>query len=126
MRRAGKDLGKATSAELRDVGNEVRDRVRNSTEPPYASSPEDDSEGAPGRKRRTVKTSARLTGVSLYSLQPDAGVWNWGGTIKPRGVPIVIPKTEFVSKEVEHSTEHVAERLGLLLDGIAARYAEFV
>lgn len=125
MRKLDHHLGVAVSAELRDIGNEVRDRIRSSTDAPYGDAA-NDSQGKAGRKRGSVKTSVRRGGVALVSSEPDAGVWNWGGTIRPRGAPIVIPRTEFVSGEVEKDTEHVEERLGSLTDEVARRYAEFV
>jgi hypothetical protein len=125
MRRLSRQLGVAVSAELRDIGNEVRDHIRSSTDPPYASSPGQDSKGIQGRKRRSIKTSVRRGGVSLYSLEPDAGVWQWGGSIKPRGTPIRIPRTEFVSKQVEKDAPMIEARLGGVLEATARRYGEF-
>ena len=115
MRALSPKLGSALSAELRDIGNEVRDSVRSSGAPPHRT----------GKLRRSVKTSVRRGGVSLYSTLPQAGVWEWGGVIEPRGVPITIPKTEFVTGAAHRYSEHVEERMGEVLDGLATRYAEF-
>lgn len=114
-----RDLGKidrklrgALVAELRSIGNDARDAVRRSHEPPFET----------GRKRGSVRTSVRGAAISLYSLQPDAAVWNWGGKIAPRGSPIQIPRTEFVSGEVAKRSEDTEERLEGILDATAARY----
>jgi hypothetical protein len=125
MRRAAPKLGVAASAALRAIGNEVRDEVRSSTESPYAENPAADSQGKVGRKRRSVKTSVRAGGVSLYSLEPDAGVWEWGGKISPRGVPITIPRTNFVRGAIEAHKEKTEAALLGIVDEVARRYAEF-
>jgi hypothetical protein len=125
MRALSPLLGKATSAALRAIGNVERDKIRSSTAPPFAQSPAEDSQGQPGRKRKTVKTSVRVGGVSLYSLQPDAAVSNWGGTIRPRGVPIKIPRSEFISGQVMEDANEIAAALGELPVELARRYAGF-
>lgn len=126
MRTIDRKLGVATSAELRAIGNRERDKIRNSNESPAAENPADDSKNVTRRKRRSVKVSVRAGGVSLYSREPDAGVWNWGGSIKPNGVSIQIPRTEFVSGQVKHDAKEIEADLLGLLSGIASRYGEFV
>jgi len=125
MRAADRRLGVAVAAELRDIGNEIRDEIRAGTDAPYDSTGANDSQGKAARKRRSVKTSVRRGGVSLYSREPDAGVWNWGGTISPRGVPIHIPRTEFVKGPVLRHAESTEARVLGVLSGVARRYAEF-
>lgn len=126
MRTIDRKLGVATSAELRAMGNEIRDEIRAGTDSPRSESPGEDSQGKIARKRRSIKTSVRAGGVSLYSREPDAGVWNWGGTIRPKGSPITIPKTEFVSGQVKRDAPKVETALAGLLEGLARRYGEFV
>lgn len=125
MRKAAPKLGVAASASLRAIGNEIRDEIRSSSDSPYAENPADDSKGKVGRKRKSVKTSVRVGGVSLYSLEPDAGVWEWGGVIKPRGVPITIPRTKFVTGAVEAHKEKTEAALLGVVDDVARRYAQF-
>lgn len=122
MRAIDRDLGKAVSQELRSIGNVERDKIRRSTAAPYGPV---DSQGKIGRKRQSIKTSVRAGGVSLYSTQPDAGVWEFGGKIRPRGVPITIPQTAFVRKQVDADKEYTMTRLAVMLEGIAERYAGF-
>jgi hypothetical protein len=114
-----RDLGKidkglraAMVAELRDIGNSARDKVRSGTQPPFRT----------GKTRRSFKTSVKGGTIAVYSLLPQAPVWQWGGSIKPRGVPIEFPRTEFVTKEVEEAGKGADERLAGLLDATAARY----
>lgn len=115
LRRLDRRLALAFTAELRDIGNEVRDKVRTSTQRPFRT----------GALRRSVKTSVRGAQVSLYSTLPQSGVWEWGGTIRPRGSPIVIPETEFVRREIVAGARGVEERMGEILDQAASRYAQF-
>jgi hypothetical protein len=125
MRAASPKLGSAVNAELKEVGNLVRDHIRQSTAPPFAGNPGSDSKGIIGRKRRSVKTGIRAGTVTLYSLEPDAAVFQWGGSISPRGVPISIPRTEFVTKQVEKDTPEIEARMATVLEGVAERYAGF-
>lgn len=115
MRMLSPELAKALSAELRDIGDHARDKVRSSGARPYRT----------GRLRKSIKTSVTQRRVTLYSTLPQAPVWNFGGEIKPRGIPIRIPRTEFVTGAVKAEGEYVTERLGGLLEGMARRYAGF-
>jgi hypothetical protein len=112
LRKIDKRLGASLVSELRLVGNKARDRVRTSTQTPYRT----------GRTRRSVKTSVRRGGISLYSNLPQAPVWHWGGTIKPRGVPITFPRTEFVAKEVRDASKDTEAELAGVLEATAERY----
>ncbi len=125
MRAISPKLGVATSATLRAIGNVERDKIRGSSDAPAAESGAEDSQGKARRKRRSVKTSVRAGGVSLYTREPDAAVWNWGGTIRPRGVPIQIPRTEFVSGQVKADAAEIAAALADLPVQLARRYAGF-
>lgn len=109
------ELGLAFSASLREIGNEIRDKIRASQAPPFRT----------GRLRQSVKVSVRRGTISLYSTLPQAPVWEFGGTIEPRGAPIHIPETSFVSGEVKRSSEATAEKLAEVLDATARKYAGF-
>jgi hypothetical protein len=72
--------------------------------------------------RRSVKTGVKRGSIVLYSNLPQGDVLEWGGSIKPRGVPIEFERTEFVRKEVLASSEVTEGRLAGLLEATAARY----
>ena len=112
LRKIDKRLGASLVKELRDIGNESRDKVRASTAPPYRT----------GKMRRSVKTGVRRGSITLYSLLPQGDVLEWGGTIRPRGVPIHFPRTEFVRKEVKAASAGTEARLAAVLEETAARY----
>lgn len=118
LRDIEKGIVKEIKDELRKVGVEVASVVRSSNSPPFGPS---DSNGQIGRKRRSIKVSVRSGAVSLYSNEPDAGVWNWGGTIKPRGVPIKIPETNFLTGTVLAFGDKLDAKLGSAFERVAHR-----
>lgn len=106
-----KESEKALIGEMRRVGNEARDYVRAGHGPPYDT----------GALRKSVRTSVRgKATISLYSNLPQAPVWEWGGTIRPRGVPINIPKTQFVTGAAKKFGDHIDDELAVAFDRIAA------
>jgi Bacteriophage HK97-gp10, putative tail-component len=108
-----KEAAKELTKLLREIGNEARDVVRSSTEPPYAT----------GKLRKSVKTSVRQKGVvSLYSNLPQAPVFEFGGSIKPRGTPITIPQTNFVRGPVVALGDDIDERMAEAFDDISHRH----
>ena len=125
MRKLSPLLGKALTKELREIGDHVRDEVRLGSGAPRARIAAEDSAGKPGRKRLSIKTSATQKGVAIYSREPDAGVWNWGGEISPRGAPISIPRTGFLSLPAARAADRAAEEMGDITDRLADRYAGF-
>jgi hypothetical protein len=116
LRGVQKDTEKEMVKRLREVGNEARDEVRGSTRPPFRT----------GRTRKGIRTSVRRKSeVSLYSNEPQAPVWEWGGVIRPRGTPIEIPKTNFVTGAVLKHGDDFDERMADEFDQIAHRHGWF-
>lgn len=112
LREIAKETEKELSQELRRIGNEARDVVRGSTEDPYET----------GGLRRSVKTSVRRKSeVSVYSNLPQAPVHEFGGTIKPRGRPITIERTNFVSGTVLALGDEIDSEIGEAFDKVARR-----
>lgn len=107
-----KGLEKETSSKLREVGERVRDEVRTSHEPPFAT----------GALRESFKTSVRRKlEVSIYSLKPQAPVWEWGGSIAPKGSTITFPRTTFVTKTVFENADRIDDELADVFDELAHR-----
>lgn len=115
LRRIDKNLAKAFNRALREIGNEIRDEIRGSTQRPYRT----------GKLRRSVKTSVRAKGVSLYSLLKYAPVHEWGGTIRPRGTPITIERTEFIRGQVIKNREETERKVGDLIERTFEIYGGF-
>lgn len=113
LRSIRRDAEKDLTRELRQVGHSVRDEVRGSTDDPYRT----------GKLRRSVKTSVRKKStVSLYSNEPQAPVFEFGGKIEPRGTTIEIPRTEFVGSTVDALGRDIDERMADAFDSISRRH----
>lgn len=115
LRRIDKNLPKALTKTLREIGNEARDEIRASKARPYRT----------GKTRRGVKTSVRRGGVSLVTKLPQGPVWEWGGTIRPRGAPISIPRTEFIRGTVIKRRGETEKAVGQVIDRTFEIYGGF-
>ena len=114
LRRDLKRLDPLIDRELRDAIKEAADKVAVTA---GALAPRDS--GALAHSIRPYVSGAR---ASIGSTLPYAGVVHWGGTIRPRGVPITFPRTEFISRAVDDHTDQIVEDIA---DGVdrAARSA---
>lgn len=65
-----------------------------------------------GAFARTLKLSVTQRGIAIVSSHPGAGVLHWGGTIRPRGVPITFPRTLFAVRAAEAHMNRLVEGLG--------------
>lgn len=65
-----------------------------------------------GRYARSIRPSVTLRGASVGSKLPQAGVLHFGGTIRPRGVPIVFPARPVISEAVDRNTDRLIHELG--------------
>ena len=116
LRGIEKEVEKELTKELRRLGNEIRDTIRGSTADPYRT----------GKLRKSVKTSVRRKGVvSLYSNEPHAPIFEFGGVIKPRGTRIKIPGTNFVRGTVVAISDAIDEEIADAFDGVARRHGFF-
>lgn len=106
------DRGLRTAADrhIRQAANRVRDTARSKA--PRRT----------GRLSKSIRTSVRARGASIYSNLEYAPVHEWGGTISPRGTPITIEASHYMAEAVEENTDMIEEELGRLLDGIADRH----
>lgn len=68
--------------------------------------------GALAESYRPFTRGAR---AGVRSRLPYAGVHEFGGTIEPRGVPILIKRSEPITRAVERQTDTIVSELG---DGI--------
>lgn len=109
LRAIDKGLGKSLTDHIREIARKVRDDAR-SRAPKKTK-----------RLSRSIKHSVRARGASVYSNSPYANVHEWGGTIRPRGVPIRIKGRRFIYSAVQDNTKNVEEELGRSLDVIADR-----
>lgn len=82
---------------------------------------------APGRTGALAESYRAFTRGNVAGVRsplPYAGVIEYGGTISPRGVPILIQRQAPITRAIERERDAIVERLG---DGIeeAARRAGF-
>jgi hypothetical protein len=60
-------------------------------------------------------------GVSVGSRLPQAGVLHFGGTIRPRGVPITFPARPVISEALDSKTDRLVNEIGDALEQAAHR-----
>ncbi len=65
-------------------------------------------------------TTSGARGI-VRSPLPYAAVHHWGGTISPRGTPITIKRTEYITKAAERKQAMVLEALARGFDGLVRR-----
>lgn len=77
-----------------------------------------------GELAGSLRVSVTTRGAAITSRLPQAGVIHYGGTIQPRGVPIEIRASEFVSRAIDVEADALLEDIE---DGVqdAARRAGF-
>lgn len=108
--RISKDLRKDSVRELRTIARHVRGTAQELTRV-----------GETGKLRKGLRYSATAKGAAITSTLPQAPVFEYGGTISPRGVPITIPRDRMVGKAVQRDARNIEEQIGHLLDRIASR-----
>jgi hypothetical protein len=114
LRRDLKRLDPLIDRELRDAIRDAADKVAVTA---GALAPRDS--GALAHSIRPYVAGAK---ASVGSTLPYAGVLEFGGTIRPRGVPITFQPAGMVGRAVEDHADQIVEDIG---DGIerAARRA---
>ena len=113
LRRDLRRLEPAVDKELRDSIREAADKVAVTA---GALAPR--RSGALAHSIRPYVSGAR---ASIGSTLPYAGLVHWGGVIRPRGVPIRFPRTEFISRAVDDHTEQIVEDIADGVDRAARR-----
>lgn len=75
-----------------------------------------------GEYARSIRPYVTGTKATVGSRLPQAGVLHFGGTIQPRGVPIVIKPRPVISIVLDRSTDRIVEEFGDAVEA-AARLA---
>jgi hypothetical protein len=102
-----KGLAKGLTDHLRDVAKEVRDDARE-------RAPVDE-----GDLKKSIKHSVTGKGASVYSNSDYAEVHEWGGVIRPRGVPIEIVGRRYIYDAVGDHTDRIRSEMDRILDVVA-------
>jgi hypothetical protein len=100
LKRVSPELDKELRGELKTVAVAITAEAR-------ARSPK--RTGAYAASIRPYMSGAK---VSVGSRLPQAGVLHWGGTIRPRGVPIVFPRRPVVADAAERQADKTLDRMG--------------
>jgi hypothetical protein len=74
-----------------------------------------------GAYARSIRPYVTARGVSVGSRLPQAGVLHFGGTIRPRGVPITFPARPVVSEALDRNTDRIVDALGDAVEVAAER-----
>jgi hypothetical protein len=65
-----------------------------------------------GAYARSIRPYVTAKGVSVGSRLPQAGVLHFGGTIRPRGVPITFKPRPVVSEALDRQTNEIVDAFG--------------
>jgi phage gpG-like protein len=76
-----------------------------------------------GAYARSIKPYVTAKGASVGSRLPYAGVVHWGGTIRPRGVPIKFEPHPVISDALDRRTNEIVDDLGDAVDRAPAKRA---
>jgi hypothetical protein len=74
-----------------------------------------------GAYAASIRPYVTARGASVGSRLPQAGVLHFGGTIRPRGVPIVFPARPVVSEAVDRNTDRIVDGVGDAVETAALR-----
>lgn len=98
-------IGDALNDELRVTTEKAHREITSSTRRPYLTG-------------FTRKSTGHVPGKEVYSTLAWARIWEFGGTVSPRGHAITFPKTEWMSRPVIDAFEDIDQRLGDRFDVI--------
>lgn len=116
LRKANRDLDYGVTGGMRETAKSVRARAR-------ANAPEGPARDPHrGDLKRSLRYSVTTRRASVYSNLVYAPVHEWGGTIRPRGAPIEIPRRRFVGRAVAESRRDIEAWSVGLLDEIARTF----
>lgn len=118
LRKLDRDLDLQLARYIREKAREVRDTARNRT-PVGRKDRRAKGQRRPGGLKGSIKHSVTQKRATIYSTQPDAPVHEWGGTIRPRGVPIRIEKKSMIRGAVQQHTGDVEQHMERMFDSIA-------
>lgn len=79
------------------------------------------SERSTGALAGDLKVFATGLRAGIRSRKPYASVQHWGGTISPRGTPIHIRRTEFITRAIVPREDNIVDDLGDALEDAARK-----
>lgn len=109
LKRLDGEADKELRQNIRDGAEKVLTRARAAA--PHRS----------GALSRSLKISVTARKASIYSNLPYAPVVHWGGEIKPKGVAIRFPRTEFASRAAEEGADQLVQDIAAGVERAARR-----
>lgn len=109
LRRLEPEVAKELRKDMRGIGERVAAEAR--THAPRAT----------GTYARSIRPYVTARGVAVGSRLPQAGVLHFGGTIQPRGVPIVFRPRPVVSQALDRQTTRIVDEIGDAVENAAKR-----
>lgn len=120
-------LGREVNAAIREAGQTVLRAVPRFT--PYDSGHRSLRRDAQGRvySQQHLRDSFKLTGAgtgtaAIVSAHPAAGVTEFGGTIRPKGVPIRIREARMAGKAGQAEAANFERDVERRIDGLLRRH----
>jgi len=109
LKKLSPEVNKQLGRELREVGKIVAADAR-------ARAPK-----RSGAYARSIRVYATTKGVSVGSRLPQAGVLHWGGTIRPKGVPIVFKPAPVIVDAANRNMDKIVDRAGEAVEDAARK-----
>lgn len=75
-----------------------------------------------GKLAASFRPGASGNKAFVRSRLPYAAVHEFGGTIKPKGAPVVIKATPAATRALEKNEERIVDKIGDALDELATRH----
>ena len=72
-----------------------------------------------GDLAHSLRPSVRGATASIRSTLPYAGVVHWGGTIRPRGTPILFKRSGFITRAIRDHTNELVDDIGDAIENAA-------
>lgn len=116
LRELRRDLRKLQPAVAKELQKDLRDAAGKVAQEARARAPR-----VTGRYARSIRPYVTAKGVSVGSNLPQAGVLHFGGTIRPRGVPITFKPRPVVSDAVDKATDRIIDDLGDAIEAAARK-----
>lgn len=102
-----KGLGKQLSDHVRKMAIKVRDDARRNA-----------PVGPSGDLHKSIKHSVTVKQATIYSNLAYAPVHEWGGTIRPKGVPITIQRTRYIGRAIDDNAEHIESEMTSMFESL--------
>lgn len=116
LREFHRDLKKLEPEVAKDLRKDIKAAAKRVATQAAAAAP-----SVTGKYAKSIRPYVTVRGASVGSRLPQAGVLHFGGTIRPRGVPIVFPARPVVSDALDKQTDRLIDEFGDAVENAARR-----